>query len=58
MLPSDSSTAGLALERLIMGAGLTIVELVTFLGKVALACLVLGQGGIVTLSISHIHALT
>ncbi len=36
--------------------GSTTVELVTFLGIVALASLVLGEGGIVTFSTPHIHA--
>ncbi len=50
-------TSGLALEKSIMGVGVTIVELVTFLGIVALASLVLGEGEIVSCSIPHIHAL-
>ncbi len=49
---STALTSGLALEKLIMGVGVTTVELVTFLGIIALAPLVLGQGGIVTFSSS------
>jgi len=54
---STSVTSGLALEKLIMGAGVTTVELVTFLGIAALASLVLGEGGIVPFSTPCIHAL-